>query len=415
MKSELFRKAAIDAKSRRLHGEVILQQTFSTRALTGVIMIIVALSGVWLATGKFARTEPAKGILVPIDGASKVYAMRPGIVSGLMVKDGDVVKAGQKLAVITIETPNASGSYSAAETLSSISLQETMANEQIELTSRRSRGETAKIGRAIEGLKAQKSDIFEQIALQKEMVASSSATFDQLKAVVEKGFVSKLEYERRRQGFISAKQELSRLKQQLTSIESDIIRSTDELERLSLDGKTDQVSTRSAIETLKQQRTKVQEGVSYLIKSPVSGVVTAIQTRPGRATSSTVPLLVIVPNTSRLKADIYVPSRAIGFIRSNQEVRLLYDAFPYQRFGSFTARIDTISRVAVAGEETDAPFKIEEPVYRITAIPNRQHVNAYGKTISLQPGMTLVANIILERQSFLEWLLSPLRAVANRN
>jgi membrane fusion protein len=109
-----------------------------------------------------------------------------------------------------------------------------------------------------------------------------------------------------------------------------------------------------------------------------------------------------------------VPSRAIGFVRPGQEVRLLYDAFPYQRFGSFAARVETISRQAVAGQETNAPFKIDEPVYRVIVVPDRQQVNAYGQRVGLQPGMTLAANLVLERRSFLDWVLDPVRAVTNR-
>jgi membrane fusion protein len=96
-------------------------------------------------------------------------------------------------------------------------------------------------------------------------------------------------------------------------------------------------------------------------------------------------------------------------------VRLLYDAFPYQRFGSHVAHIGSISRVAIAGTETGAPFNIEEPVYRVTALLERQQIDAYGEPTRLHPGMTLVANLVLERQSFLDWILNPLRAVAKRN
>jgi len=247
------------------------------------------------------------------------------------------------------------------------------------------------------------------------VVASTTTTFDQLQSVVDKGFVSKLEYERRRQLALSTRQDLSRLHQQLASTRADIARTVTEQGRVPLEARSSQMTARSTIETLRQHRTKVEGEASYLIEAPVSGRVTAIQTGVGRAVSGAVPLMVIMPDGARLRADIYVPSRAIGFVRSGQEVRLLYDAFPYQRFGSFTAHVQTISRIAVAGGETDAPFKIDEPVYRITAIPERQQISAFGKPTPLQPGMTLVANIILERQSFLDWLLSPLRAVANRN
>jgi membrane fusion protein len=126
-------------------------------------------------------------------------------------------------------------------------------------------------------------------------------------------------------------------------------------------------------------------------------------------------MMVIVPDGIPLRANLYVPSRAIGFVRKGQEIRLLYDAFPYERFGSYVAHVEAISRLAVAGPETDAPFKIDEPVYRVTATLDRQQINAYGEPITLQAGMTLAGNLVLERQSFLDWVLDPVRAVSKRS
>ena len=60
------------------------------------------------------------------------------------------------------------------------------------------------------------------------------------------------------------------------------------------------------------------------------------------------------------------------------------------------------------------PLKLEEAVYRVTVALDGQAVTAYGDKVPLQPGMTLQANIVLERQSFLSWLLQPLNAVLKR-
>jgi membrane fusion protein len=65
--------------------------------------------------------------------------------------------------------------------------------------------------------------------------------------------------------------------------------------------------------------------------------------------------------------------------------------------------------------QLSAPFTIEEPVYQVDVRPDAQSLNAFGEQLRLQPGMTLTANIILDRRSFLDWLLQPLRAVMRRN
>ncbi len=181
-----------------------------------------------------------------------------------------------------------------------------------------------------------------------------------------------------------------------------------------LDGQNEQASAQSNLQGLFQQRSKIEGNSSYAIVAPVSGRVTSLQASVGSTVTGVVPLMILIPDGAQLRADIFVPSRAIGYVRPGQEVRLLYDAFPYQRFGSFAARVETISRQAIAGQETNAPFKIDEPVYRVIVVPDRQQVDAYGQRVALQPGMTLVADLVLDRRSFLDWILDPVRAVANR-
>src|SRR6185312_15402991 len=109
------------------------------------------------------------------------------------------------------------------------------------------------------------------------------------------------------------------------------------------------------------------------------------------------------------------PSRAVGFARSGQEVRLLYDSFPFEQFGGFKGRIASVTRTAIDPREVDDPIKLDEPVYKIEVELESQEVMAYGAMQPLEPGMTLTANLVLERRSFFSWLTEPLREVVRRN
>ena len=115
-----------------------------------------------------------------------------------------------------------------------------------------------------------------------------------------------------------------------------------------------------------------------------------------------------------MAVELYAPSRAIGFARVGQSVRLMYDAFPYQQFGSFAGTVAAISHTALAPGDIDAPLKLAEPAYRLRVRLDAQAVAAFGGVYPLQPGMTLKANVVLEKQSFLGWLLEPLNAVRHR-
>ena len=413
--SRLFRQEVIDAQSRRLHGEVILNQSLSTKALTALIVVIIASATTWILIGHYARVETAKGILLPTGGYAKIYAPKPGVVTSLTVKDGDLVKAGQELAVIKIESPNPAGRYGTTEDLQSIANQTALAESQIDLAGRREQNEVARVTGLIDGTRKQVTNLRDQIALQEKLVASMTKMFEQVAPVVAKGFISSIEYERRRQNLLSAQEDLSRLRQQEVASLADITQAERQRRQAIFTGQNDQVNARTAVEGLQQQKTKVEGEGSYSIAAPVSGRVTTVQVGFGRTVEEAVPLMVIIPDRVALRADLFLPSRAIGFVKPGQEVRLLYDAFPYQRFGSFAARIDTVSHLAVSGPETGAPFEIKEPVYRVSAVLERQQLVAYGRPVPLQAGMTLTANIVLDRQSFVDWILDPLRSVSRRN
>ena len=75
----------------------------------------------------------------------------------------------------------------------------------------------------------------------------------------------------------------------------------------------------------------------------------------------------------------------------------------------------SVTRTIIAPNELDAPFQVRDPVYRVRVHVADQSVQAFGERVPLQPGMTLSANIILDRRPFLDWLLQPLRAVRARS
>ena len=413
--STLFRKEVSEHRADRLHGEVMLSQSLSSRMVTLFLVASVAAAGGFLSIGTYARTETARGVLVTASGSSKVIAARPGTVTSLFVKDGDMVTAGQRLAMVQSEQPSGTGGLYTEAGIESLQEQQRLATQRMTLSGERAASDTRRLQTVIDGLTQQRAGLKGQLELQREFVASARQGFEPLAKLVKNGTFSKAEYEKRRQSFIAARQEESRLAQQMETALTDTGRARADIERIKIDSEKEVAELRSGVQTIRQQMSRLESESGYALNAPITGRVTAIQTAIGKAAGGPVPLMAIVPADSIVNADIYAPSRAIGFVRPGQEVRLLYDAFPYQRFGSFSARIKTVSRVVLSQNELDAPLKIDEPVYRVTAQIKDQALNAFGEMVPLQPGMMLTANIILDRRSFLDWLLAPFNAVGKRS
>jgi membrane fusion protein len=119
--------------------------------------------------------------------------------------------------------------------------------------------------------------------------------------------------------------------------------------------------------------------------------------------------LQIIPTDSPLQGELFVPVRAIGFVQVGQPVRIRYDAFPYQQFGTYSGRITKLSRTVLLPSDTSGPITLKEPAYPAVVTLDRPDVNANGKKIPLQPDMFLRADIILEKHTLMDWILAPLR------
>jgi membrane fusion protein len=411
----LFRPEAAAARVQRLEGEILLVQPVRTNLIVLLLVGIVAALFLWLSLGSYTRTETARGMLVTREASAKVVALRPGRVVRMLVREGEPVRAGQTLALVQTEEAGTGGESAIAEGLGAIERQQALTAEQARLAALRAASDRERIAATLAGLRRQRADVGNQIGIQEQVVASAGEIYERVGRLLDHGFISRVEVERRRQAHLAAQQQLAQLRQQSNALASEEARAGAELGRIEADAGSEVASAGSSAQALAQQGARLRGERAYAIVAPVSGRVAALQTAAGRSIDAAVPLMEIVPDGSPLTAHVYAPTRAIGFVRPGQEVRLLYDAFPYQRFGSFGGRITAVSRVVIDPRHLAAPLHLEEPVYRIEVAPDAQALAAFGERQALQPGMMLTANLILDRRSFLDWLLTPLNAVLRRN
>lgn len=410
----LFRSATLDLRSDRLLGEVVLSQPLSTKVIVGALFAAVAIAGTWVAVGTYARIETVPGMLVTDVPSAKVVALQPGVVSELSVQEGQLVRKGARLLVINSDRGSTGGGDIAGRGIGALEARQKLTEAQVAMADGRATAERGRLTTIITSAEQQALSLRDQIALQEQVVASNQQMFDQVTAVVERGFVTKVELERRRQTLLSSKQSLSNLHQQLTARTSDAEQARNQLASVAIDAQQGVSQIRDSLQALNAEQARLEGEQSYVITAPIDGRVTALAAGVGRSVNASRPVMIIVPDGAKLVAELYAPTRAVGFVEAGKETRLLYDAFPYQRFGSFGGKVANISRTAVDPRETDIPFPFEEPVYRIKVSLDQQRIDAFGGQSSLQAGMTLQANIVLERQTFLAWLLQPLNAVLNR-
>ncbi|WP_031339964.1 HlyD family efflux transporter periplasmic adaptor subunit, partial [Xanthomonas maliensis] len=161
------------------------------------------------------------------------------------------------------------------------------------------------------------------------------------------------------------------------------------------------------------------------LRAPTSGTISSLLVRPGASVSLGQSLLAIVPDGSRLQAQLLVPSQAVGFVHPGIDVTLHYQAFPYQKFGLHHGVVSSVSRSALTPGEVSlllgggtqpasAAGAAADSLYLARVDLATQTVDAYGRQEPLRPGMALDADMLLDRRRIVEWIFEPLYGMGHR-
>lgn len=365
--SSLYRKAAIDGQRTNPLGRILLIQPVSYRLLSAVALMCAGVVMTFLVLGSYTRHSTVIGQLLPDGGLIKVYCSRPGMVLERHVQENQTVQAGDVLFVVG-ERPfrEASGGL----------------RKRLDLDTIMAPDDGAVLFSKAAELRRQLALVREQIVTQNKRVTLSLNTYEAYAGLVDRDYVSP--------GHLRQLQE-------------------------------DHLAQQARLQSLERERvalTHALGGQYEVVTATQSGVATAVNAAVGQYIDSHRPLVNIVPENATLHAQLYAPSRAVGFIREGDPVVMRYHAYPHQKFGHSKGTISWISKAAVAPADiaaTTLSLGGSEPLYEIRVDLDRQQISAYGQSRKLQTGMLIEADIGLERRRLYEWVLAPLYSMTGRS
>lgn len=411
--SSLFRKEAVEHSKNRLYGEVILLQPLSVTILVISAFVVCALIVAMLFWGTYARKETVRGYVVPDKGIVKVYAPNPGTIHEVHTQEGDLVSEGQTLVTILTERSLQGGSDIDSLLLKELEASKAHHYKRIESEKSLLDAETERLEKSITSINKELAQIDESLKTQHQRLGILESRNAGIEKLLKQKSISENEYQKHVEEMLVQKQQLQELERAKSNKENGLIQTKSDLMQLPIRVETRIHEIEDAISEINQRMAEVQGRKIYEIRASVPGKVTAIQAKIGQFQNNT-PLLAIIPQEAQMQVELFVPTRAIGFIEEGQTVRIRFDAFPYQRFGIFPGTVESISKHVLIPNELPVPLELNEPVYRIIVSLDEQFVTAYGKKLPLQAGMALEADIILDRQSLFEWILDPIFSLKGR-
>lgn len=375
---------------------------------------------IFLIFGSYTNKTTVEGQLLPTMGVVRVYSSDIGTITHKFVEDGNFVKAGEPLFKLSTSRFGEKGNVQ-AKLAAEANLKKTLALQELERLKRIHQNEQKNVHNNIHRLNNQLENIKQQITGQNRQIRLAEKTLNKNKFLASQGAVSQ-------QDKMTAESHLLEQRSRLESLkleQNNAIRELDEqkitLSSLPERHKTELSQLNRAITEMNQEILDFDLKSEQTIRASKSGYISTINVDIGQQVEPSKLLLSIVPEQTELVANLYIPSKAVGFIKPKDKVVLRYQAYPYQKFGHATGEIISVARTALGKQELSGlgiiftnPTLLNEPAYLVKVKLEKQTIKAYGENKPLQIGMILEADILHERKKLYEWVLDPLYSISGK-
>jgi membrane fusion protein len=373
--------------------------------------IFAAAAGViaFLFFAQYARKETAPGYLAPVSGTARVFAPQPGTISAVYVQQGEKIEKDQPLLAITTNQIAGSGEDVNITILNTLDQQKQALTRKIADEVRRTASEQERLRTQSQEHENILGQLDAQMNVQRLRIVILEKMVDAGNQLRAKGLMSEVDQRHREESLLAQRQALIELNQQLMTRKGQLSEVRFNLEQLPF-AQSDKIQAmRNELSATDQRIAEVNGRGAYIVRAPIGGRVSLLRASPGQFADPRRVQLQIMPGSGPLHAELFIPVRAIGFVEVGQDVRILFDSFPYQRFGTYHGKITKVSQTVLLASDVEGPVALKEPAYTATVALDRPDVVANGKRFPLQPDMSLRADIILEKRTLVDWIFEPLR------
>jgi membrane fusion protein len=418
----LYRPAAVHAKQMKWLGDIILVRPLSFSFLAIFAVVIAGLVIAFLVWGTYTKRSTVSGQLIPDSGLIKVYVPQPGIVLEKHVSEGQSVKQGEVLYVLSSERQSSTQGDTQAAISKQVEARQRSLHAELDKTRQLQQKERDTLAKKIAGLQAELLNLEGQIKGQRNRVQFGEEAVGRYEGLAARGFFSKEALQQKQADLLDQQTRLQSLERDRITVGREWVAQQNELNGLPLKHENLLAQLDRSITSAEQELTESEAKRRLVITAPGTGTATAVVAEVGQTADLSRPLVSIVPSGAKLQAHLYVPSKAVGFIKPGDAVLLRYQAYPYQKFGHHRGTVAAVSKTALPSNELTGVTNLasgatniaNEPLYRITVDLTSQTVNAYGRPQSLQAAMLLDADVLQDTRRLYEWMLEPLYSLSGK-
>ena len=416
--------------------------------LPGVILYVTgalfAILLAWAAFGKLDIIATADGRLMPQSYVKIVQPSDSGIVSEILVSEGQSVEAGQVLMRMDPKLAQTD-----LDTLKSDLAQKSLSLRRIDAELRglpllqqssdppslfaqiyaqyraRRQAYLDSVAQEHEVLNKAKNDLIAAQRVRAKLVDTvplyqqAAASYAKL---VKDGFISEIAANEKIRERIEKEQDLKAQEATVASIHNVIAQSQTKLLQIKSSYESQLLNERVEVQS---QNLKVSGELAKQIhktgllelKAPQAGVVKDLATHTvGTVVSPGTIMMTLVPKGEALLAEVAIKNEDAGFVRSNQAVKLKLAAYPFQKYGMLEGVVDHVSADSNSVSNDQAQklgnAMSQQMTYKaIIKLRSQQLDSPNSGTFALSPGMQVSAEIHQGQRTVLEYLLSPVQKV----
>ena len=342
------------AKNRSL---VLRQTPVWAQSMAAIVIGLGTIAVVGSVLFRIDEVVTVQGQLQSIGGSVDLKSPVAGKVAEVFFKDGATVRKGELL--LRFDTRQAADEQRTLKQV--IRLEEqglqsrlaTIASQQETLTARRQ-------------------------VLEQKLSTKNTITRELERLVSQGGFQRLQLLEQQDQAF--------ELRNQLTEVRQ-------QQDQLRLQADQLRLETRKNISQMRNRLLQAELQLQYQnVVAPAAGIVFDPQVRRDGVVGSGETMLKLVPQGG-LYAEVFVPNKDIGFVKTGQQAKVRVDAFPYMRYGEMQAKVTQIGADALEPDPVQNFYR-----FPVKLELDRPYLESQGTRIPLRSGMAIATNLKLREK-----------------
>ncbi len=387
------------------------------------IMIITVL---WLTIGKVDIVVSARGIVIPDGEAKIIQPLDTGVISKILVKEGDLVKKGQPLmeidpattepelesvqknledTLLEIKRLNATASgteFNASNEISETAqIQQNLYNASISAKENQIAVKKLELSKTEEELKASRAEV----SAKQQILGSTKDKEKRMKNVLD--VIAYDDYQEVLNQIKTLEADVTKLNHQINELNTQKVQTLKEINAIEDEFKAQNLEkladkTKSANELKSNADQIIFRNTKQTITSPCDGYVDKlfIHTVGGVVTPAQ-QLFAVTPVETPLLIKATVLNQDIGFVKEGMNVSVKIDTFNFQKYGMIEGEVKTVSKNSIEDEKLG-------PVYEVYITPITHTLKVEGKDENIRTGMSLTAEINVGKRRIIEFFIYPL-------